>query len=72
MLKNILILLLTISTAIFAYIAIRNSTPLECTEVIRIEGKGLCIIDMDKLTASELEQATERLMAEKYKYINEE
>lgn len=54
----------------FAYIAIRNSTPLECTEVIRIDNSNLCIIDMNELSAYELEQAIEQLKAERYKWNN--
>lgn len=70
MFKNILIAILTISTILFAYIAIRNSTPLECTEVIYIDNNNLCIIDMNELTAYELEQAIEQVKAERYKWNN--
>lgn len=71
MFKNILIVILTISTAMFAYIAIRNSTPLECSEVIQIEENNLCIINLKKLTPYQLEQAIDQIQSERYKYINE-
>lgn len=71
MFKNILIIILAISTGMFAYIAIRNSTPLECSEVIQINDNNLCIINLHKLSPSELKQAIEQIQADSYKYINE-
>lgn len=70
MFKNILIVLLLISTGIFAWLAIRNSTPLECSEVLQIKNNNICLIDMDGLTAYELQEAIEQVKAEQYKYIN--
>ena len=71
MFKNTLIVILAISTILFAWLAIRNSTPLECSEVLQIKDNNICLIDMDGLTAYELEEAIEQVKAESYKYNNE-
>ena len=70
MFKNILIAILTISTVMFAYIAIRNSTPLECSEVLQINDNNLCLINLHKLSPAELKEAIEQVKAESYKYNN--
>lgn len=71
MYKNTLIIILAISTGLFAWLAIRNSTPIECSEVIQIKSSNLCIINMHELTAWELDEAIEQVKAESYKYNNE-
>lgn len=70
MFKNIMIVILTASTVLFAWIAIRNSTPLECSEVLQINDNNLCIINMHKLSAEDLQEAIEQVKAERYKYNN--
>lgn len=71
MFKNFVIVLLFLSTALFAWLAIRNSTPLQCTDVLQITDNNICLINMHKLSQQDLGKAIEQVKAEQYKYINE-
>jgi hypothetical protein len=68
MFKNILIILLLISTGVFSYIAIKNSTPLECSEVIMVDDNNICIVNMHDLTASDIDKAVKQIRQDTYKY----
>jgi len=66
MFRMILIGLLLASNFMFASIAIRNSNPLECTEVYVIYEQNICIVNMHQET--DLQAVQERLRSEAYKY----
>lgn len=70
MFKNILIIILAISTGMFAWLAIRNSTPLECSEILQVNNKDLCIVKMNGTTPDDLQKAIEQVKAEQYRYKN--
>lgn len=71
MFKNFIIVILAISTGLFAWLAIRNSTPLECSDVITIRSENICIVNLKKLDQSQLKTVIQQIKDEQYKYINE-
>lgn len=58
MYKNIIISVLAVSVITFAYIAIRNSTPIKCDHIIRA-GKTdmLCVIELGNVKEDEVYEA---------------
>ena len=66
MFRLALIIVLLGSNFIFASIAIKNSTPLECTEVYVIHGQNVCIVNMHQET--DLQAVQQRLRTEAYKF----
>ncbi len=68
MFKIILIIILGFSTCLFAYIAIRNSSPLECTDVYIVNQQSVCVVNMHQST--DLKAVQELLKRDSYKYTN--
>lgn len=70
MFKNIIIAILAVATVAFAYIAIRNSEPINCDHIEYTDSGTLCIIELGNVQAEEAKQAMQ-LFYEKQQYINE-
>lgn len=69
--KTFLIILLIISNIAFAWLAIRNSEPLQCTDLIDLGGNNICIVNLKKLAPSDLKKVMQQIKDEQYKYINQ-
>jgi hypothetical protein len=62
MFKNILIAILTISLLAFSYIAVKNSKPIECDDIVATEKNMLCVIELGDIEEDEVYEALQ------YKY----
>lgn len=57
MFKNILIAILTVSLIGFTYIAIKNSKPIECDNIVATANNMLCVIELGDVEEDEVHDA---------------
>ena len=69
MFKNILIVILFISTGVFSWLAIRNSTPLQCSDIVELNDNTICIMDLGK-HPKDIQTAIKQIQEQSWKYNN--
>jgi hypothetical protein len=58
MFKNILIVILSVGLLAFSYIAIKNSKPIECDDIMRASKDSmLCVIELGDVQEDEVHEA---------------